>query len=184
MWYITEQSIINLQTFFWVIILGFGFCRFIIAKTTKTEYFKNDVLNEEQRTEFRHSRNHNLILASFVMIPISITLNLHGIESLSLQKIGLYYFSFSLLCFFIASVLFHTRFKIWLPFTGDILEKMGIVSVTVGFLYLIFGFFKNDPALGAIFSGFFIGIAVIIAIDIYINWVAFHPIDGRKRNPQ
>ena len=175
-----QQLFLNLQLFFWIIAIGFGCVRYLIAVTTPTNYFKSNILSEDQKLEFRNGKNHNMVLASFTIIAISISISLTDIRTNDLEKIGLYFFFFALFCFFISSVLFHSRFTVWLPFTGDIIEKVGIITVVTGFLYLMMGHFEDDPFLGTLALLFIAGISVIVAADTYINWIAFHPLNGRN----
>lgn len=162
----------NYQCVFWGVLLIFVILRYVIAKTEKIGYFKNKFVNAEEEKEFKDARNHSMILASFTIVALSISVS--EISSKSNDYSSLYFFSLSMIGLFISTLLFELQTNKWIPHTADILQKVGIICVAIGFLFLISALF-TDLTLNIMYGGFFIGIIAYAIIDLFINWIFFHP---------
>jgi hypothetical protein len=125
----------------------------------------NSEIDNDQREQYRNSKNHNITLTAFTLGAIALVISNESISrSLNLQ-LGIAFLSGAMFCFFIGAYLFSfLSRRQWFPYIGDTLELVGILALAMGLFNIITGLFESSLLLQVIYFLFF---AAIIAVTAY-----------------
>jgi hypothetical protein len=145
-----------------------------------TTYNPTKGLKEEEKKEFDNLRVHNITLASFTIVIVTLILAFPD-QTRILQNVdSLMYFSISLVCFFNASyfALFRMHPVYW--YIGDTIEMTGILSLGIGFLIFISKLantFGLDKVYGIflVYNVFLISLIALATVGVFLYKDFFFP---------
>lgn len=129
-------------------------------------------IGEMQREEYNNSKTHNITLASFTIVAISVILAWPTNTLTQPEQVqaidSVFYLSIGMIAFFVASYLFTIRITRLYVFTAQSLEYMGIIATALGFLDL-FLLKVNDTRVIALYTIFVGGIVALGFLDLHFN---------------
>lgn len=135
-------------------------------------------VTEEGKNQYQSSRSHNITLASFSIAAIALITSRNDLNIQNLQ-FGIAYLSIAMFCFFIGSYLFVFRQKgNIIPYYGETLELAGILSLGIGFFYVVTQLFLENVALDLLYLAFFFTLVGVAAYELRLNIRYFYPRQG------
>jgi uncharacterized membrane protein len=130
----------------------------------------NSEVDNNQREEYRNSRNHSMTLAAFTIAAIALVISNESIsESVNLQ-LGIAFLSGAMFSFFIGSYMFVFLSKRhWFPYFGETLEFVGILALAMGLFYIVTGLFEESLLLQIIYLISFAALVAVTGYELYLN---------------
>jgi hypothetical protein len=160
------------------VILAFiaGF-RLLTAATSKVDYL-NRSPSETESKEYDFLRLQLLTLAFFAITVITLAVTVFvTTQTISIGfEYALGYLSVAMFCFFISSYMYSFRITNRLPYIGETLEFVGIVSLGIGFFYLVVQVVPTSIWLGVLYMIFLSALVGVAGYELYLNnRKRFHP---------
>jgi len=159
------MSIIDYPNIFWAIMIGIAGIRMIIPLGNKI--MKEALLSSEEE-ENVSKRNHTLMLASFTIVALTLVV-IFAQEKESLNSNSFAFMSVAMFLFFISSYLFHIGYKLWVSYSAETLEYVGIISLATGFLYMVSPSFQ-EIFIDLIYIGFFVSMIAVVIFELVLSY--------------
>jgi hypothetical protein len=151
-----------------------------IATAFTAPQYMNAPVQESEKQEYQNSRNHTITLAAFAIGAIALVSSRDDLESLNFEY-GIAFLSGAMFCFFIGSYLFIFQNKQnWLPYVGETLEFVGVLSLAIGLFYVISELFPASLSLPIIYWMFFSVLVGIASYELYLNKRALNAGRGKR----
>jgi hypothetical protein len=158
------MPLLDLLPYFFLIILVAVFSVRIVTAFTNRRYM-NSKVNEDQKEEYRSTRNQSITLSAFTLAAIALVFSNESISQSPNLELGIAFLSVAMFSFFIGSYMFMFMNKRhWFPYIGETLEFVGILALAMGLFNIITGLFQESLLLQVIYFVFF---AVLLAVAVY-----------------
>lgn len=152
-----------------------------LSTALRNRDYMNAEIQENEKQEYQNSRNHSITLAAFTIGAIALITSRDDLTNINFQY-GLAFLSVAMFSFFIGSYMFIFQNKRnWFPYIGETLEFIGIVSLSIGFFYIVLQLFPESPLLPVLYGLFFIGLVAVASYELYLNKRAFNNGRGRRK---
>lgn len=139
---------------------------------------------QSQAEEYQFQRYNTVTLAFFTITVITLSLTLASASEPNFQY-GLAYLSLAMFCFFIGSYMyiFRRRLKgqrqLTLPYVGETLEFVGIVSLGTGLFYIVTLVVPDSIGLAILYMAFLFALIGVAFYELYQNKKFLHPSGGK-----
>lgn len=159
-----SQILISNPIFFWILAL----ITFLIRPTLpiiQGHYglMKSNSFTNTERENRKEKRNHNIVLATFTLVVLSLMLNLTS-DNFSYNLNSFLFFSTATFVFFTATCLFDVIWNRMILHIALSAEYAGIILVAAGFYYYVVPF-HSESIVTFVYLSFVCAIFLITAID-------------------
>src|SRR6185312_12354475 len=155
----------NIISWSWIGLIAFMLIRYGIAAFSNYNFNEDRDPTESENTEYNNLKTTNITLASFTVVLIALIFDSNKTD-ISTNTNSLFYFSISMVCFFIASYFSTFRNKFIFFYMGETIELTGIISLGIAFILLVTTLPNTNFGIYIIFLILIIGIITLASVGL------------------